>query len=261
MLLKNKTAVIYGGGGAIGSTVALAFAREGARIFLAGRTLEKLAPVARQITKAGGLVDIAEVNALDKEDVEDHLQEVITIAGGIDISFNLIGLSDLHGTPVTGMQHEQFALPVFNAVTTHFFTATAAARYMQKQGSGVILALTANAGHYAYTNVGGFGVACAAIEAFCRQLAVEEGRYGIRVVCLRSAGSPDAPGVDEAFKQHAESSGFTREQFEASFAERTMLKRLPKMMEVANAAVLMASGYASAITAAVTNVTCGEIAD
>jgi NAD(P)-dependent dehydrogenase (short-subunit alcohol dehydrogenase family) len=185
----------------------------------------------------------------------------VELAGSIDISFNAISLEDVHGIPVVNMQHEQFALPVFNAVTTHFFTATAAARQMAIQGSGVILALTANAGHHPYANVGGFGVACAAIEAFCRQLAVEEGQHGIRVICLRSAGSPDAPGVDEVFNQHAHSSGITRQQFEASFADRTMLKRLPKLSEVASTAVLMASDKASAITAAVINVTCGEIAD
>jgi enoyl-[acyl-carrier-protein] reductase (NADH) len=43
--------------------------------------------------------------------------------------------------------------------------------------------------------------------------------------------------------------------------ERTLLKRLPKLAEVANVAVLMASDYASAVTGAVANVTCGEIVD
>jgi 3-oxoacyl-[acyl-carrier protein] reductase len=132
---------------------------------------------------------------------------------------------------------------------------------MQKQGTGVILALTANAGYKPYENVGGFGVACAAIEGFCRQMAMEAGKHGIRVVCLRSAGSPDSPGVDEVFNLQAKNAGITREAFENNFAERTMLKRLPKLSEIGNAAVLMASGKASAITAAVINITCGEIAD
>ena len=46
MLLKNKNAVIYGGGGAIGGAVARVFAREGARLFLADRTLQSLEEVA-----------------------------------------------------------------------------------------------------------------------------------------------------------------------------------------------------------------------
>jgi len=44
MLLQNKNAVIYGGGGAIGGAVARAFAREGAKVFLTGRTLAKVDP-------------------------------------------------------------------------------------------------------------------------------------------------------------------------------------------------------------------------
>jgi enoyl-[acyl-carrier-protein] reductase (NADH) len=112
-----------------------------------------------------------------------------------------------------------------------------------------------------YTGSGGFGVACAAIEGLCRQLAVDFGGDGIRVIALRSAGSPDAPGVSAAISEHARLAGVSREQFEARIAEKTMLKRMPKMAEVANAAVLMASDRASAITAAVTNLTCGEIAD
>jgi len=49
-MLADKTAIIYGGGGAIGGAVARAFAREGARIFLAGRTLSKLVKVATEIS-------------------------------------------------------------------------------------------------------------------------------------------------------------------------------------------------------------------
>jgi 3-oxoacyl-[acyl-carrier protein] reductase len=261
MLLKNKTAVIYGAGGAVGSAVARAFAREGAKVFLAGRTLSSLEVVARDISEAGGAAETAQVDALDEQAIESHLSEVITNAGSIDISFNVIGLGDTQGTPLVEMQREPFALPIVNAMTTHFLTATAAARHMRKNGSGVILALTAQAARKPYPNVGGFGVAGAAIEGFCRQLAAEVSPQGIRVVCLRSAGSPDTPGVDEVFRRHAENAGISREAFEAGIAEKTLLKRLPRLAEVANVAVLMASDQASAITGAIANVTCGEIVD
>jgi NAD(P)-dependent dehydrogenase (short-subunit alcohol dehydrogenase family) len=261
MLLKNKNAVIYGAGGAIGSAVAKAFAREGARVFLAGRTRSKLDKVAKEIASAGGIALIAEVDAGNEQAVESYLNEVVRKSGSIDISFNSIGIDDIQGTALTEMKRGEFIQPVVNAMNSHFITSTAATRHMSKKGSGVILAITANVAVKPYENSGGFGVACAAIESFCRQLAMEAGRQGIRVVCLRSAGSPDAPGVDEVFNRHAKNAGITREEFEADFAERTMLKRLPKLHEVANAAVLMVSDHASAITAAVTNVTCGELAD
>jgi NAD(P)-dependent dehydrogenase (short-subunit alcohol dehydrogenase family) len=261
MLLKNKIAVIYGGGGAVGATVAKAFAQEGATVYLAGRTIEKLAIVAQQITQSGGVAHFQKVDALDKEAVENHLKTLLEKEGTIDISFNVVGYDDVQGSPLTEMEIEAFKTPIDISVKTHFVTATTAARMMQQQGSGIILALTANVGYQPYENVGSFGILCATLEAFCRQLAVETGRYGIRVVCLRSAGSPDAPGVDDVFNMHAANAGISREAFENDFAQRTMLKRLPKLKEIADAAVLMASDKASAVTAAVINVTCGEIAD
>ena len=260
-MLKDKVAVIYGAGGSVGSAVALAFAREGARVFLAGRTLAKLEIVAEKIKAINGSTDISVINALHKQEVEDHLAAIKDKAGSIDISFNLIGMDDEHGTVLTSMQYEKFVLPITNSMTSHFITATAAARYMAKQGAGVILCLTANVARKPYPVSGGFGVSCAAIEGLCRQLAVEEGKHGVRVVCIRSAGSPDAAGVAEAFKKHADAAGISAEAFEKEFAQITMLKRLPLLAEIANTAVLMASGNASAITAAVINATCGELAD
>jgi 3-oxoacyl-[acyl-carrier protein] reductase len=261
MLLKNKNAIIYGAGGAVGGAVARAFAREGAKVFCTGRTLSKLQAVAADIRKEGGWAESVKLDALDKNSIETYLECIEKKDGGIDISFNAIGLEDIQGQPLTQMTHAQFALPIVNAIPSHFYTATAAARHMARKGGGVILAITANVAVKPFPNVGGFGVACAAIESFCRQLAAEVGKQGVRVICLRSAGSPDAPGVDEVFNQHAERAGVSREEFEKIMAEDTMLKRLPKLDEVANVAVLMASDRANIITGAIANVTCGEIAD
>ena len=88
MLLESKNAVIYGGGGSIGGAVARAFAREGARVFLAGRTPAKLDAVADEIRSAGGAAETAVVDALDEHAVDEHADAVAAEAGGIDISFN-----------------------------------------------------------------------------------------------------------------------------------------------------------------------------
>jgi NAD(P)-dependent dehydrogenase (short-subunit alcohol dehydrogenase family) len=158
------------------------------------------------------------------------------------------------------MTQQDFLVTVMEAMTTHFLTATTAARHMARQRAGVILAMTATAGR-GYPRVGGFGVACAAIEGFCRQLAAEVGSAGIRVICLRSAGSPDAPGVDGAFQELAAHAGISRAAFEARQVEKTLLKRLPRLAEVGNVAALLASDHASAVTGAIANVTCGELVD
>ena len=128
MLLENQNAVIYGGGGAIGGAVARAFAREGANVFLAGRTLESLEEVAEQIRSAGGVAQTAQVDALEEQAVDQHADAVAASAGGIDVSFNLISYGDVQGTALAEMPLEDFERPVVSAVRTQFLTARAAAQ-------------------------------------------------------------------------------------------------------------------------------------
>jgi 3-oxoacyl-[acyl-carrier protein] reductase len=143
MLLENKNAVIYGAGGAIGGAVARAFAREGAKVFLAGRTLGKLDSVAKEISAAGGTAETAQVDALDERSVEKHIVEVAKKARGIDVSFNAIGMEDVQGTPLIEMSLEDFSHPITIATRTQFLTAKAVAPHMIKKGSGVIMMITA----------------------------------------------------------------------------------------------------------------------
>src|SRR5215217_4703199 len=98
ILLGNKNAVIYGGGGSIGGTVAREFSREGARIFLVGRTRENLEAVANDIKADGGAAEVAVLDALDEQAVDEHAQAVISQAGSIDVSFNLITRGDAGDT-------------------------------------------------------------------------------------------------------------------------------------------------------------------
>src|SRR5947209_6745616 len=90
--LKDKVAVVYGNG-AIGGAIAKAFAQEGARIFLAGLTPVKLKTIAGEIQAEGGMIETAELDALDEQAVEKHMNDVIKKAGKVDISFNAIGVS------------------------------------------------------------------------------------------------------------------------------------------------------------------------
>jgi NAD(P)-dependent dehydrogenase (short-subunit alcohol dehydrogenase family) len=261
MLLQGKNAVIYGAGGAVGAAVARKFASEGARVFLTGRRLDQVQAVAKEIAASGLEAEAAAVDALVPEQVEAHLDDVIGRAGGVDISFNAISIPYLQGDPLTAFSVAEFAGALTDGLTTQFITATAAGRRMAERNGGVILAITATPARDPRPGTGNFGVACAGIEGLCRQLAADLGPSGVRVVCLRSAGSPDAPVVSRVFDFMAEQAGVTRAEFEAGLADSTQLKRLPLLVEVAGAAALMASDYASAITGTVANVTCGQILD
>jgi 3-oxoacyl-[acyl-carrier protein] reductase len=184
MLLENKNAVIYGAGGAVGSAVARAFTREGAKVFLTGRTLPKVEAVAQEISATGGIADAVQVDALDEQAIEKHIGKVVEKAGSIDILFNAIGMQDVQGLPLVEMPLEDFARPIMIATRTQFLTARTVARHMIQQGSGVILTITAGPSRRAFANLGGFDVACAAIESLWRSFAAELGPYGIRLVVI-----------------------------------------------------------------------------
>jgi NAD(P)-dependent dehydrogenase (short-subunit alcohol dehydrogenase family) len=261
MLLDGKQAVIYGGGGAIGRVVAKTFAREGAAVHLAGRTRARLDDVAQEIVAAGGRAETASVDALDEAAVARPPHEVVARAGRIDVLFNAIAMDDVQGVPLVEMPLDDFMQPIAQAMKTQFLTTRVIGRHMMRQRAGVILTLTATPARMAFALCGGFGVACAAIEGLCRTLAAELGPSGIRVVCLRSAGSPETPGMLHATSLHAQAAGRTTEDFLRVLDEQSLLKRTPTVAEVAETAAFLASDRAGAMTATVANLTCGAIAD
>jgi NAD(P)-dependent dehydrogenase (short-subunit alcohol dehydrogenase family) len=249
MLLDGKTAVIYGAGGSIGGAVARAFAREGATIFLAGRTLGRLEEVAKEIRSAGGVAETAQVDALDERAVDEHADAVAAKAGAIDISFNLISHGDVQGTPLVEMALEDFERPVHTALRTTFLTSRAVARHMIGQGSGVILMF----GGYGdpMPDLGGLQVAFQALEALGRNLACELGPHGIRVVTLQTGG------IAESIPEGVEG----REAITEAIERRTMLKRAATLEDVGNVAAFAASDLARTMTATALNITCGAQVD
>jgi 3-oxoacyl-[acyl-carrier protein] reductase len=257
MLLTDKVALVYGASGSVGGAVARTFAREGARVYLAGRRQAPLDTVAAEIRANGGRAEVATVDAADEQAVEAHVADLVDRAGRIDILFTAIGLQDVQGTPLTEMSPESFSQPVAVAAHTQFLTARTVGRRMAQQGNGVLLTITAEP--TPVENLGGFGAACAAIEGLWRGLAVELGPYGVRANVIRSAGSPDAPGVQATIGLHA--GGAPPEQLAREFGSATPLRRAALLAEVADVAAMLASDRASAMTAALVNVTCGAHID
>jgi len=248
VLLENKNAIVYGAAGAIGGAVARAFARDGACVFLAGRTLATLEEVAADIRAHGGMAEAAQVDAMDKAAVDAHADRVVAAAGSIDVSFNAVAVDAVQGIALTELPVEDFLAPITGLCRTNFLTATTAARHMTAQGAGVIVTLSASSAKETRHQMGGFSLANAAIEALTRTLAGEFGRRGVRVVGLRSNFTPETyPAV-------------TDEQL-APLLKDTLLGRLPRLADLAGTAVYLASDGAGANSGAMVNLTCGAIID
>ncbi|MDE5456379.1 SDR family oxidoreductase [Bradyrhizobium sp. CSA112] len=259
MLLKDKVAVIYGAGGAVGGAVARAFAREGARLFLTGRHVVPVEAVAKEIASA----ETSEVDALDEQAVDRHLQSVIEKAGRVDISFNAIGIPNttLQGVPLAELAVEQFSLPIATYTRSYFLTARLAARRMVAKRSGVIMTVTSIPSRTAIPLMGGVGPAMSAVEALTRDLSAELAPQGIRVVGLRPQGMPESGTMKEVFGLHAKAWGVSREQFQEMIANRTHMRRLTTLEETADVAAFMASDQASAMTGTIVNLSIGSLDD
>jgi 3-oxoacyl-[acyl-carrier protein] reductase len=260
MMLENKTALIHGGGGAIGGAVARAFADAGARVYLAGRSRDRLEAVAKDIGDAAG---VAEVDALDERAVAEHTDAVAAEAGGIDIALNAVSVVVENTAPLAELAVDEFMYSIDSYLRTNLITAKAVARHMTARGSGTILTLSTAASTFGRIGNLGFGTTCAAIEAMTQRLAVELGPSGVRAVCLRPTGIQDAPAAGSFTGQQlaplAAAAGVSVEQLLAQWGEnQTLLGRLPTLDQVADTAVFLASDQAAAITGAVVDVTCGN---
>src|SRR3954469_2299046 len=236
MLLTGKNAVIYGGGGNIGGAVAREFAREGANVHLAGRTLETLEAVGDEIG-----AECAVLDALDPQAVEAHAAAV----GRIDVSFNLIDIRDIQGTPMAEMDVEDYLSPVVTAVRSQFLTWTAAARH----GAGVILVFGGEGDPIRGYSIGGLQTAFHALEAMRRQFATEN--RGLRVVTLRTGGIKET--IPEAFAGRAE--------LVKRLDDATLTGRAATLDDVARVAAFVASDHARTMTAATVNVSAGALLD
>jgi 3-oxoacyl-[acyl-carrier protein] reductase len=248
VLLEGRNAVIYGGGGSVGSAVAEAFAREGARVHLLGRSSGPLESVAGRIRAAGGVAETAIVDALDEQAVDLHADAVAARFGSLDISFNLISHGVVQGTPLAEMSVEDFEQPVLTAVRTMFLTTRAAARHMITQGSGVILVFGGYGDPPRGHNLGALQVAFQAQEALRRNLAAELGPHGVRVLTIQTSGIVDT--LPEGMEQIAE-----------GIAASTLLGRGATLADVANAAVFAASDQAATMTGTKLNISGGTFVE
>jgi 3-oxoacyl-[acyl-carrier protein] reductase len=141
---------------------------------------------------------------------------------------------------------------VETAARTTFLTARAAARHMIPKRSGVILAFGGPGDRSGpIRDLGGTQVAFDAIETIRRQLSVELGRHGIRVVTLASGGVP------ESLPEGTEG----RDAIVKLIEDQTLLGRAATLEDVGNAAAFAASDWAHSMTAAIVNVSCGALVD
>ena len=249
--LKGKRVIVFGAGGSIGAAFATEFAAQGAEVFLSGRTRSKVQAVATQIDPTGKCAHAAEVDALDEQAVNAYVESVVRDAGGVDVVFNAIGpLASEYGggKNAVDVTAAEFMVPLTSVVRSQFITATAAARQMKRQGSGVILFVTGSPARPHTQGAIAIGAAFAAIENMTRHLAIELSPTGIRPVCLRSSAMPDTGTIKDVLQSMAAAMNTTADDAAQLLSSSTMLHISPRTADTAKVAAFLASDQAKTIT-------------
>lgn len=263
MLVAGRTAVIFGGSGAVGSAVEQVLAREGARVFIGGRDADRLERAAHRIRGEGHAAETFIVDVLDEPGTTAQVAAIAARTGGIDVAMNATGFPHDQGTPIDALSLAAFMGAVDQFLPALFVTTKAVIPHMGKDRPGVILTITAPAARMAIPGHLAHIVSCAAEEALARVLASELGPRNIRVVCLRSHAIADAVAAGsytaDIFRPKASTAGLSVAAWLDGAAGTTMLGRLPTLAQIAETTAFLASDHAGAMTGTVVNLTAGLV--
>jgi len=263
-ILEGKRAVVFGASGSIGAAVAKELAKEGAEVFLAGRTKSSLDEIVKQIAAAGGRAQADVIDTHDDAAVNRYIEAIVKQSGKLDIVLDAAGplAKDYgNGKGAVELPVEEFMVPLRTMVRSRFITAQAAARHMVEQHSGVIIFVTGSPARPHVPGATAIGAAFGAIENLTGNLAFELSPLGVRVVCLRTTANVDSRSIQDTMEMMATRMNISREQASAQIAQLNFLKVPATVQDTANAAVLIASDRARMLTGTVVNATAGAALD
>jgi 3-oxoacyl-[acyl-carrier protein] reductase len=265
MSAAEKTAVIFGGSGAIGAATARALAGDGHNVWLGARQLGRAEQVAQAIRAEGGQAGAFAVDVLDCVGTLAALERLRPQVGVIDVVVNATSFLHDQGKHIADLSLAEFEQGFAPYLAACFNIAKATAPLMASERGGTIINIAAPAARMAVPGHLGHITGCAGIEAFSKALASELGPRNIRVICLRSHAIGDAVKAGsftaELFAPKAQAMGLTVPDWLAGAAQSTMLNRLPTLAQVAGTIVFLASVPAGAITGSVVNLTAGLTTD
>ena len=237
MRLKGKTAVVTGGGRGIGRAVALAYAREGARVLVNYSSREDAAlEVLRLIEEAGGEALIHRADVSDKEEVKQMFSAAEERFGSVDVLVNNAGLT--RPNLLMKMSEEEWDRVVDVHLKGAFLCTQAAAGFMKKQGSGKVINVTSVAGIVGTVGQVNYSAAKGGIISFTKSVARELARFNVcaNVISLGIV----ATDMTEKIR--------TDEKLREIYMNRILLKRFAEPDDITPAFVFLASADADYIT-------------
>ena len=255
MKLKNKVAVITGGGTGIGKAIAARFAAEGASVVVAARTLSKLEETVNEIQAAGGRAKAVQVDVSDEKQVKEMAETTIREFGQIDVLVcNHAGGGG--GGPVINLDIAGWKETLDINLTGTLLCCRAALQNMIPRRSGSIINISSVAGMYGVPGLASYSTSKWGVIGLTQTMAIEAGEYGIRVNSISPAATR-TERFEEPQKMFAESSGITYEDRLKETTAHYALKRIAEPSETAGAALFLAWDDSSAVTGHNLVVSCG----
>ncbi len=255
MRLKDKVAVITGAGQGIGKAIALAFAREGARVVLAARTARNLEAAAAQMPAGASLV--VPTDLTDEAAIRRLVERTLAEFGTIDVLVNNSGVAG-PTKACEDVSREEW-LDCFEVNVTGAFLMT---KYviptMKAKRSGRILNVSSMSGKRPLPNRTPYTASKMALIGLTRTLAFELGEYGVTVNAI-CPGATAGPRIDSVIENMAQSFGATFEEAKRTFTDPGALKTLVDAEDHAALCVFLASDEAAHMTAQDINVTGGLV--
>ena len=256
MKLKNKVAIITGGGTGIGKAISLAFANEGAAVVVTARNLSRLEEVAKNIKSRGGKAKAIQTDISDHEQVKRMVAQTLDEYGQIDILVNNAAAMAITNADVVDMNMDDWDNTLAVSLSGTMLCAREVLKYMIPRRSGNIINISSVAGISGLPKESPYSVTKWGIIGFTETLAIEIGKIGIRVNCI-SPGATRTQEFEDWVKRSAGDAGISYEEMMSKITDNNALKRIAEPSEIATCAVFLASDDSSAMTGHNLVASCG----
>jgi NAD(P)-dependent dehydrogenase (short-subunit alcohol dehydrogenase family) len=256
-MLKEKVALITGGGRGLGRVIALACAKEGADLVLASRSLEALQETKAAVENLGRQALVVPTDIRHEESVRNLAQQALAHFGHVDILVNNTGITGPTAPlwEITPAEWEEtFAVNVTGA----YLCCRAFLPSMLERRSGCIIFISSMTGKRPLFGRSPYAAGKLALVGLARTLAWETGPYGIRVNVI-SPGPIEGERVERVIRNQALAEGISEEEARRRFTSNAPLGRLIPPGDIADAVIFLASAKAASITGEDLNVSAGTV--
>ena len=248
LIMEGKCGLITGGGSGMGRAMAILFAKEGAKVLIAGRTLSKLEETKKLVEEAGGVCEVMACDVTSEEEVRALVEKETELFGSLDFACNNASIETTN-QPIWERDTESLRQIMENDFYSVFYGIKYESAAMIAQGhGGAIVNTSSGAGAVGVTNMDPYAAAKAAVNNLTLSSAMGLGHKGIRVNAILP-GMTLTPMIQQ-FKEH-------HPAFAAEMEAAIPLERMNTPEEQANAALFLASDMSSGVTGALLKVDGG----